>query len=156
MLGLFDHPYIDKERLKKVNHTDASRAVALQAAREGISLLKNENSLLPLGPGVHSVAVIGPLAQSTYLGGYANKQGKGVAIVEGLKQRAGNSLDVKYEAGYSPDTSAAKQTENLQKAINAVNNADVAIVVLGEDINEVGEGKDRSNLDLSAQQNAPY
>jgi len=98
MLGLFDHPYIDKERLKKVNHTDASRAVALQAAREGISLLKNENSLLPLGPGVHSVAVIGPLAQSTYLGGYANKQGKGVAIVEGLKQRAGNSLDVKYEA----------------------------------------------------------
>jgi len=54
--------------------------------------------------------------------------------------------------GYSPDTSAAKQTENLQKAINAVNNADVAIVVLGEDINEVGEGKDRSNLDLSAQQ----
>lgn len=152
MLGLFDHPYIDETLLKRVNHTDASRAVALQAAQEGISLLKNENSVLPLGPGVHSVAVIGPLAQSTYLGGYAYKQGKGVAIVDALKQRAGNSLEVKYETGYSSDTSAEKQTENLQKAVSTVNNADVAIVVLGEDINEVGEGKDRSNLDLNQQQ----
>jgi beta-glucosidase len=152
MLGLFDHPYIDEKLLEKVNHTDASRAVALKAAQEGISLLKNENSLLPLGPGVHSVAVIGPLAESTYLGGYANKAGKGVAIIDALKQRAGNSLDIKYETGYSSDTSSAKQTELLQKAITAVNNADVAIVILGEDINEVGEGKDRSNLDLNQQQ----
>jgi beta-glucosidase len=152
MLGLFDHPYIDEELLKKVNHTESSRALALKAAQESISLLKNENSLLPLGAGVHSIAVIGPLAQSTYLGGYANKEGKGIAIVDGLKQRAGNSLDIKYEKGYSSDTSAATQTELLQKAINTVNNADVAIVVLGEDIKEVGEGKDRSNLDLNQQQ----
>ena len=153
MLGLFDNPYIDEALLKKVNHTEASRAVALQAAQEGISLLKNENSLLPLGANVHSVAIIGPLAASTYLGGYANKEGKGVAIINALKQRAGNSLDIKYEPGYSPaDTSAVGQAENLQKAISTVNGADVAIVVLGEDINEVGEGKDRSNLDLNHQQ----
>jgi beta-glucosidase len=152
MLGLFDHPYIDEELLKKVNHTDASRAVALKAAQEGISLLKNENSLLPLGSGVHSVAVIGLLAESTYLGGYANREGKGVAIIDALRQRAGNSMDIKYETGYSADTSTAKQTEILQKAISTVNNADVAIVVLGEDINEIGEGKDRSNLDLNKQQ----
>ncbi|HWZ14691.1 MAG TPA: glycoside hydrolase family 3 N-terminal domain-containing protein [Mucilaginibacter sp.] len=152
ILGLFDHPYIDEELLKKVNHTDASRAVALRAAQEGITLLKNENALLPLGTGVHSVAVIGPLAQSTYLGGYANKQGKGVAIVDALKQRAGDKLDIKYEAGYSSDTSAEKQTEILQRAINTVNNTDVAIVVLGEDTDEVGEGKDRSNLDLNKRQ----
>jgi beta-glucosidase len=153
VLGLFDNPYIDEELLKKVNHTEASRAVALQAAQGGISLLKNENSVLPLGANVHSIAVIGSLAASTYLGGYANKEGKGVSIINALKQRAGNSLDVKYEPGYSPaDTSAVGQAENLQKAINTVNSADVAIVVLGEDINEVGEGKDRSNLDLNHQQ----
>lgn len=152
MLGLFDHPYIDKELLKKVNHTEASRAVNLQAAQEGITLLKNENSILPLAPDIHSIAVIGPLAESTYLGGYANKEGKGIAIVDGLKQRAGNSLDIKYEEGYSSDTSIATQTKLLQKAINAVNHADVAIVVLGEDIKEVGEGKDRSNLDLNQSQ----
>ena len=153
MLGLFDNPYVSEELLEKVNHTQASKAIALKAAQESICLLKNENSLLPLGPQLHSIAVVGPLAESTYLGGYANKNGKGVAILEGLKQRAGNSLDIKYEQGYSSDTSAEKQTEYLQKTISAVKNSDVAVVVLGEDINEVGEGKDRSNLDLNKQQN---
>jgi beta-glucosidase len=150
MLGLFDNPYTDEALLKKVNHTEASREVALQAAQESISLLKNENSLLPFGANVHSVAVVGPLAASTYLGGYANKAGKGVAIIDALKQRAGDKLNIKYETGYSSDTS--KQNENLQKAINTVNSADIAVVVLGEDINEVGEGKDRANLDLNQQQ----
>jgi len=150
MLGLFDHPYIDEDLLKKVNRTAESHAVALQAAQEGISLLKNEGSLLPIGAGVHSLAVIGPLAQSTYLGGYANKQGKGVSIIDALHQRAGNDIDIKYETGYSADT--AKQAELLQKAINTVNNSDMAVVILGEDINEVGEGKDRSDLDLNRQQ----
>jgi len=152
MLGLFDNPYIDESLLKKVNHTDESRAVALKAAQESISLLKNEHSILPLGENVHSVAVIGPLAESTYLGGYANKNGKGVAIIDALKQRAGDRLEIKYEKGYSQDTSADKQPEYLQKAIDKVNSSDVAVVVLGEEINEVGEGKDRANLDLNKAQ----
>lgn len=151
MLGLFDNPYIDENLLKKVNHTEESRAVALKAAQESISLLKNDNAILPLGPNVHSVAVIGPLAESTYLGGYANKNGKGIAILDGLKQRVGNSLDIKFERGYSPDTTAT-QAEDLEKAINAVKSSDVAVVVLGEEINEVGEGKDRANLDLNKKQ----
>ncbi|WP_114938206.1 glycoside hydrolase family 3 N-terminal domain-containing protein [Mucilaginibacter endophyticus] len=152
MLGLFDHPYIDIDLLKKVNHTDESRAVAMKLAQEGISLLKNDNNILPLGPNVRSVAVVGPLAESTYLGGYANKMGKGVAILDALKQKAGNSLDIKFETGYTADTSAARQNEYLDKAINMVKQSDVAVVVLGEDINEVGEGKDRANLDLNKQQ----
>ncbi len=130
--------------------------VALKAAQESISLLKNENSVLPLGPSVHSIAVVGPLAESTYLGGYANKNGKGIAILEGLKQRAGSSLDIKYEKGYSSDTSGAAQNALLQKAISTVNNTDVALVVLGEDIKEIGEGKDRSDLDLNQQQKPAY
>jgi beta-glucosidase len=152
MLGLFDNPYIDESLLQKVNHTAESREVALQAAQESISLLKNENSVLPFGPNVHSIAVIGPLAESTYLGGYANKNGKGVAIVDALRQRAGDKLQINYEKGYSQDTSPAGQNENLQKAIDAVKSSDVAVVVLGEEINEVGEGKDRANLDLNKSQ----
>jgi len=149
VLGLFDHPYIDENLLKKVNHTPESQALALQAAQESISLLKNDNSILPLRSDVHSVAVIGPLAESTYLGVYANKNGKGIAIVDGLKQRAGDRLEIKYEKGYSQNTSAEKQTEDLQRAISTVKSSDVAVVVLGEEINEVGEGKDRANLDLN-------
>lgn len=152
MLGLFDHPYIDNTLLKKVNHTEASRALTLRAAQEGIVLLKNENSLLPVGPGVRSLAVIGPLAQSTYLGGYANKMGKGVAIADALRQRAGSSITINYEAGYGTDTSAAARSESIQQAVDAVNKSDMAIVVLGEDIDEVGEGKDRADLELNKQQ----
>lgn len=153
MLGLFDHPYVDESLIKKVFHTEASRAVALKTAQEGISLLKNDNDLLPLNSNTHSVAVIGPLAASTYLGGYANNDGKGVAILEALKQKAGSDMKIEYEAGYSTkDTSAVKQSEELQKAVDLVNHSDVAVVVLGEDIGEVGEGKDRSNLDLNARQ----
>jgi beta-glucosidase len=152
MLGLFDHPYIDPSLIKKVFHTEESRQVALKAAQEGISLLKNENSLLPLGPGVHSVAVVGPLAASTYLGGYANSEGKGVAIVDALRQKAGSDMKITYETGYSADTSAAKQNDELQKAVGLVNQSDVAVVVLGEDIKEVGEGKDRSDLELNKKQ----
>ncbi|MBB6129711.1 glycoside hydrolase family 3 N-terminal domain-containing protein [Mucilaginibacter lappiensis] len=153
MLGLFDHPYVDESLIKKVFHTEASQAVALKAAQEGISLLKNNNGLLPLNSNTHSVAVIGPLAASTYLGGYANTEGKGVAILEALKQKAGSDMKIEYEAGYSTkDTSAAKQSDELQKAVGLVNHSDVAVVVLGEDIGEVGEGKDRSNLDLNKRQ----
>jgi len=153
MLGLFDHPYVDESLIKKVFHTEASHAVALKAAQEGISLLKNDNGLLPLNSNVRSVAVIGPLAASTYLGGYANTDGKGVAILDALKQKAGSDMKIEYEAGYSTkDTSAAKQSDELQKAVDLVNHSDVAVVVLGEDIGEVGEGKDRSNLDLNARQ----
>lgn len=151
-LGLFDHPYIDQDLLKKVNRTPESSAAALQAAQESISLLKNEHSVLPLGPDVHKVAVIGSLAESTYLGGYANKDGKGISIIEGLRQRAGGNLEIKYEQGYSQDISAARQQEELQNAVSTVKASDVAIVVLGEEINEVGEGKDRANLDINKAQ----
>ncbi|NOW98406.1 glycoside hydrolase family 3 N-terminal domain-containing protein [Mucilaginibacter sp. SG564] len=153
MLGLFEHPYVDESLIKKVFHTEASHAVALKAAQEGISLLKNDNALLPLNANVHSVAVIGPLATSTYLGGYANTDGKGVAMLDALKQKAGSDMKIEYEAGYSTQNkSLDTQSEDLQKAIDLVNHSDVAVVVLGEDINEVGEGKDRSNLDLNARQ----
>jgi beta-glucosidase len=153
MLGLFDHPYIDESLVKKVYHTDASRAVALKAAQESISLLKNDGHILPLGPNVHSVAVIGPLAESTYLGGYANEASKGVAILDALKQKAAADMKIGYEAGYDPkDTLASVQTGHIAKAVELVNQSDIAIVVLGEDIGEVGEGKDRANLNLNARQ----
>jgi beta-glucosidase len=98
---------------------------------------------------VHNVAVIGPLAASTYPGGYSNPQARSISILEGLKQRAGASLSIRYEQGYSPDSAAA---DGLPAAIDAVKAADVAIVVLGEEPAIVGEGKDRAHLDLGEQQ----
>ncbi|MDB5002217.1 MAG: beta-glucosidase, partial [Mucilaginibacter sp.] len=96
-----------------------------------------------------SVAVIGPLAESIYLGGYSNTEGKGIAILDGLKQRAGNTLQIKYEPGYSLNNAS---NDLQEKAVKLVQKSDVAIVVLGEDMDKVGEGKDRANLDLDERQ----
>lgn len=99
LLGLFDNPYTDTSLISKVFHTDESRELALKAAQESICLLKNDDGLLPLNKVGQSVAVIGSLATSTYLGGYANSDDKGISILDGLKQRAGSSLKINFEQG---------------------------------------------------------
>src|SRR2546430_8914091 len=63
-LGLFEHPYVDVDRAVKVMHSSEHQDLALQVAREGIVLLKNENNLLPLKKDLHSIAVIGPNADN--------------------------------------------------------------------------------------------
>jgi beta-glucosidase len=149
LLGLFDHPYTDTTLTARVFHTPASQALALKAAAESICLLKNEGGILPLRGDVHNVAVIGPLAVSTYPGGYANPRSVAISILDGLRQRAGAGLSIRYEQGYSADSAGEGM---LSAAIDAVNKADVAIVVLGEDPDIVGENKDRAHLELGEQQ----
>ncbi|MDD4922260.1 MAG: glycoside hydrolase family 3 C-terminal domain-containing protein [Bacteroidales bacterium] len=151
LLGLFDQPYTDTSLLPKVFHQAGHQDLALKAAQEGICLLKNEKNLLPVQKNVQSIAVIGPLATSTYLGGYSNKEGKGISILDGLKQRAGKTLQVHYAAGYSSDSGAVNEVPQ-KEAVNLVKNSDLAIVVLGEDPKMVGEGKDRANLNLDENQ----
>src|SRR5258708_6317654 len=156
LLGLFDHPYIDPSLKSKVFHTPENQELALRAARESICLLKNEGGILPLSKIMRSLAVITPLASSTYLGGYSNEEGKTVSSLDGLQQRAGNSLTIQFEKGYdssTPDTSGSESGESrFAKALDLVKNSDAAIVVLGEDNKVVGEGKDRANLDLDERQ----
>lgn len=149
LLGLFDHPYTDNTLISKVVHTTQSQALSLRAAQEGICLLKNDQSVLPLKPAVKSVAVIGPLAESTYLGGYANLEDKAVSILDGLKQRAGDQLKITYQKGY---TLTGGQADLQQQAVEAAKASDAVILVLGEDIEIVGEGKDRANLDIDEKQ----
>src|SRR5260221_3537495 len=148
MLGLFDNPYIDPSLLQKVFHSQDHQDLALTAGQESICLLKNDKDILPLHHG-QSIALIGPLATSTYLGGYANKEGKGISILDGLKQRAGDKLKIEFEKGYSKD---GNTDSLLQQAIRAAKKADIAVVILGEDIDVVGEGEDRAHLDLDERQ----
>jgi beta-glucosidase len=149
LLGLFDHPYTDTTLKSRVFHTPAHRELALRAAAESICLLKNEGGILPLSKDIHSLAVIGPLAASTYPGGYSNPQARAISILDGLRQRAGASLSIRYEQGYSTDSAGQ---DLLPTALDAVKNADLAIVALGEEPSIVGEGKDRAHLELSEQQ----
>src|SRR3712207_744266 len=63
-LGLFERPDIDPARVDAVFPTPESREAARAVAREAIVLLQNNGDVLPLAPGVRSIAVVGALADS--------------------------------------------------------------------------------------------
>lgn len=149
MLGLFDNPYIDPVLPSKVFHTQESQALALEAAHKSIILLKNDGNILPLASGSIRIALIGELAESTYPGGYANPDKEGISILDGLKQQAGEGQSVSYEKGY---TFEGDGNGLLQRAVDLTRRSDVAIVVVGENVRIVGEGKDRSDINLDENQ----
>jgi len=154
-LGLFDHPYVDPDHAVAVTHTKESQDLALEVAREGIVLLKNENHLLPLKKDIKSIAVIGPNAdrEGSLLGDYVAKKvlQHVVTILEGVKGKVSSATHVEYVQGC--DVMGTKVNE-IDKARQAAKRADVAIVVVGENPREDteatdGEGYDVASLDLT-------
>jgi len=101
LLGLFENPYTDKNLIKERFHTKENQDIALEAGHKSIVLLKNENNMLPLNKEVKTVAVIGPNADASRLGGYSVKNKVGTTVLEGVKQVVGKNTNVLYEEGVS-------------------------------------------------------
>ncbi len=101
-LGLFEHPYVDVDSAKALNGSAEHRALALEAARESIVLLKNDGNALPLARSVRTIAVIGTDAVEARLGGYSGPGNQKVSILDGitaaLRARATDGV-VRYAAG---------------------------------------------------------
>jgi len=97
-LGLFEHPYVDPDSAAYWNGNLAHRALALDAAREAIVLLKNDRATLPISRSVSSIAVIGTDAVEARLGGYSGPGNHPVSILAGLRTAA-PSVDVRYAPG---------------------------------------------------------
>jgi len=148
-LGLFERPYTDLERTKHGLLRDEYIKVARQAARESIVLLKNEDDLLPLNKNLSSVAVIGPLANSRehLLGSWSahGDVGSVVSVLEGIKQAVPDSSVVHYSKGC---TVSETDTSGFKAARNLARNAEVAILVIGEDRDMSGEAASRASLEL--------
>src|SRR5881275_2140120 len=104
-LGLFDDPYRGSsvERERSVLLAPEQRKLARTVAQEAVVLLKNEGTLLPLGPTRHTLAVIGPLADDhvAALGSWAGRGDPRDAVtpLEGNKARAGTGTEVRYAKG---------------------------------------------------------
>jgi beta-glucosidase len=98
-LGLFEHPYVTAADRDKWGDVSTHKALARQAALESIVLLKNDKGVLPLKPQTHSIAVIGVDAEEARLGGYSGPGNKKVSILEGIRQRAGSTINVSYSPG---------------------------------------------------------
>jgi beta-glucosidase len=156
--GLFDHPHPGGGEVD----TPEQRAVALQGATEGIVLLKNDTSLLPFDAAkIHSIAVIGPNAAVARTGGGGSslvRPKSAIAPLDGIKERAGSSIEVKYALGVgmegedpAQDTPESR-AKLLNEATEAASHADVAIVVVGRYPKLEGEGFDVKTMDLPAGQ----
>jgi len=98
-LGLFENPYVDAAEAEKWNGHTSFREIARQAARESIVLLKNDDHVLPIKNTIRSVAIIGPDAVESRLGGYAGPGIKKISILDGLKAQLPSGCKVSYSHG---------------------------------------------------------
>jgi beta-glucosidase len=99
-LGLFEHPYVNADSAAFWNGHPDHRALALEAARASIVLLRNEKNVLPLARATRSIAVIGTDAVEARLGGYSGPGIRPVSILDGIRQAAASrSITVRYAPG---------------------------------------------------------
>ena len=129
-MGLFEHPYVDATQAKQLVRSDNNKAVALQVAREVITLLKNQNHVLPLSKN-KKVLVCGPNADNVYnmLGDYTAPQEEGnvKTILAGIRSKLPAS-QVTYVKGCAVrDTTAS----NIAEAVAGAKKADVVVVAVG-------------------------
>jgi beta-glucosidase len=153
-LGLFEHPYIDVEHAVKIVHTDENKDLALQTARESIVLLKNEKKILPIKKDIRSIAVIGPVANARIeqLGDYIpqNVPQEVVSVLQGIKNKVSSKTKITYVKGCNV---IGEQLNEIEKAKSAAKNADIVVMVLGEDGYKTnGEGRDVAKLELTGLQ----
>ena len=152
-LGLFENPYVDPDRAARIVHCKEHEELALQTAREGIVLLKNENNLLPLSKNIESIAVIGPDADVTIdqLGDYIPHHipQEIVSVLAGIKNKVSSNTKIEYVKGCNV---LGTKLNEISKAAGAAKKADAAIVVVGENRETNGEGKDAATLELTGLQ----
>jgi beta-glucosidase len=94
-LGLFEHPYVDPAEAERTNGQPEHLAIAREAARASIVLLKNEGRALPLAKSISSVTIVGADASEGRLGGYSGPGFDKVTILDAMRQR----VQVRFAAG---------------------------------------------------------
>ena len=168
LIGLFDAPYqTDLAGADDEVEKEANEAVALQASRESIVLLKNTDNTLPLNiDKIKKIAVCGPNAdeEGYALTHYGPLAVEVTTVLEGIREKAQGKAEVLYTKGCNlvdahwPESEIMEypltpdeQTEIDRAAANA-RQADVAVVVLGGGQRTCGENKSRTSLELPGHQ----
>ncbi|CAN7068734.1 unnamed protein product [Brassica rapa subsp. trilocularis] len=152
-LGLFDgNPKQGRYAKLGANDicTSSHRELALEAARQGIVLLKNDHKLLPLKKRhVSSLAIIGPMANNissmggTYTGKPCQRKTLFMELLEYVKKTS-------HASGCSDV--ACDSPAGFKEAVAVAKGADFVIVVAGLDLTQETEDKDRVSLSLPGKQ----
>ena len=168
LVGLFDAPYqTDLAGADEEVENPANEDVALQASRESIVLLKNDQQTLPLDiDRIKTIAVCGPNADEE---GYALTHYGPLAVdvttvLEGIQAKVEDKAEVLYTKGcdlvdaHWPESELIEypltddEQAEIDRAVANARRADVAVVVLGGGQRTCGENKSRSSLDLPGRQ----
>ena len=180
LLGLFDNPYVDADAAEQITNCLAHRQLALEAAHKSLVLLKNDG-VLPLDAAkLKTLAVIGPNATGLHLGGYSADPGHGLSILEGIRQKVGDSVNVVYAKGCQitgddfdgqewrgwwenkvTPADPAEDARLIAEAVELARTAEVVLLVIGENESTCREAwgyddmhlGDRDDLNLLGRQN---
>jgi beta-glucosidase len=170
--GLFEHPFVDAKAALGKEATPDAIALAREAAREAMVLLKNDQGVLPLDAGrIKRLAVLGTHARDTPIGGYSDEPRHVVSVLEGLQNEAKGRFAVDYAEGVRITESRSWTADEVKlvpeevnrrliaEAVETARKADVVVMVLGDNEQTSREAwadahlGDRSSLDLIGQQN---
>jgi beta-glucosidase len=171
--GLFEQPFVDEATTAAILDDPAHRDAAQDAAERTAVLLKNDG-VLPLKAAA-SIAVLGDLADSQrdILGPWIFDfdLSESVTILDGIRRRAGGGTRVEYapatacatrvypsmfdshESGTLPQTPEGfDEDAELERAVALAAESEVAVVVVGQPQNMIGEKASVSTLDLPGRQ----
>ena len=172
-LGLFDNPYVDTSKSNQNVNKPSSEELSLRAAKESLVLLKNSNlpsgqagNILPLDKNkIKSILVAGPNAtMKESLKRYGPTQIEVTSVLEGIRNEVSKETKVTYVKGVDvidkdfPESDimdtplSDDEKEQILVAVEAAKQADVAVIVVGEDDSTVGESRSRVSLNLPGHQ----
>ena len=158
-MGLFNQP--EKKGVPGcigcVEHLEENKEIA----EECVVLLEN-NGVLPITRDVKNIAVIGPNADDikaqygdwTYFTHPSPNPDRKperpyTTVLEGIREEAADDYNVTYCKGCGV---LLEDTDDIEAAIDVANASDMVVYVIGDEISQVGEFKDRGNLELSGRQ----
>lgn len=143
LAGLFEQPYADAKYAEKITGNAEARALAVEAARKSVILLKNDGVLPLRADGLKTLAVIGPNAARVELGGYSNVPKHVVTLLDGIKAKLGQRVNVVSAEGvrltesgdwYTDDVVRTKREDNLERikeAVKVAQGADAVVLAIG-------------------------
>ena len=167
-LGLFDDPYkyCDEAFEKSELYSEANQKVALEAGKKSIVLLKNENDILPIKNSIKNIAVIGPLAndKDSPLGNWRAHavENSAVSVLEEIRNYAPKGVKITYAEGaklstgdrsfLNPMTFNKDDKRGFAEAEKLAKQADLVVLVVGEDAFQTGEGRSQTNIGFAGVQ----